>query len=95
MRVLHARMPVESQVQAEVTRYARERGWLVRRLQYIGRVGAPDIIAFRAGGYRLVEFKGSDGKLRPGQVAEHATLSKHGVLVYVIEDLETGYALFR
>lgn len=88
-------MPVESQIQSAVIEFARRNGWLVRRLQYTGRVGAPDIIAFRAGEVRLVEFKRPGGKLSPGQVAEHKLLAQHGIHVPVIDDLEDGYAIFR
>lgn len=88
-------MPVESQIQSAVIEFARKNGWLVRRLQYTGRVGAPDIIAFRAGITRLVEFKRPGGKLSPGQHAEHKLLAQHGIAVPVIDCLEDGYALFR
>ncbi len=87
-------MPVESQIQTAVSCFARDHGWLVRRLEYTGRAGAPDIIAFRAGRVLLVEFKSPTGKLRPGQVAEHALLAKHGIHVHVINDVARGYALF-
>ena len=88
-------MPVESQIQSAVIDFAREHGWLVRRLEYTGRVGAPDIIAFRAGVVRLVEFKRPGGKLRPGQAAEHRQLVEHGIRVPVIDNLEDGYEIFR
>lgn len=87
-------MPVESQIQSAVVAFARDHGWLVRRLEYTGRVGAPDIIAFRDGVTKLVEFKRPGGKLSPGQVAEHKLLTAHGIYVPVIDNLKDGYALF-
>jgi hypothetical protein len=88
-------MPVESQIQSAVIDFARKNGWLVRRLEYTGRVGAPDIIAFRDGVTKLVEFKRPGGKLSPGQVAEHKLLTEHGIRVPVIDDIMDGYAIFR
>jgi hypothetical protein len=88
-------MPVESQIQSAVIAFAREHGWLVRRLQYTGRVGAPDVVAFRDGVVRLVEFKRPGGKLSPGQASEHKLLAQHGIHVPVIDDIEDGYKLFR
>jgi len=88
-------MPVESQIQSAVIDFARKNGWYTRRLEWIGRVGAPDVFAARNGIILLIEFKRPGGKLSPGQVAEHALLYKHGIRVYVVDNIEDGYAYFR
>ena len=93
--LLQARMPVESQIQSAVIAFAREHKWYVRRLQWVGRIGAPDVFAARNGVVVLVEFKRPNGKLSPGQVVEHKLLAQHGVHVHVIDNLEDGYRLFR
>lgn len=63
-------------------------GWLTRKLQWIGRVGAPDRFMAKKGRVVLVEFKAPGQLARAEQLREHARLREAGVEVYVIDSLE-------
>ncbi|TIW05340.1 MAG: hypothetical protein E5V74_03355 [Mesorhizobium sp.] len=81
-------------VQTPVTNYARSRGWLARRVQYIGRHGAPDTWFVKGGRWIIVEFKNLDEPPKIHQTREHKRLRAHGAEVHVIDNVEDGCALF-
>lgn len=91
-------------VQSPVIKWAEANGWLVRRLQYIGRRGAPDAMFARAvmvQGFILarvlifVEFKRRDGALAVQQQREAARLFDYGVVVHKIDTVTDGVDLLR
>ncbi len=81
-------------VQNPVTAYARERGWLVRRMQFIGRRGCPDSWFFKGGKAIIVEFKDRGKRPDPMQERRIRELRAAGMEVHVIDDYEAGCAIF-
>lgn len=81
-------------VQNRVVKYAFQRGWLYRRMQYIGRNGCPDVWFFKGGRVIIVEFKDLGEKPRLQQQREIDRLRVAGMEVHVIDNTDDGYALF-
>lgn len=83
-----------SDVQNPVSEYARYRGWLVRRMQFIMRNGCPDSWFFKDGRVIIIEFKkfGKDATLQ--QKKQHKKFRDAGFEVHVIDNYEDGCALF-
>lgn len=79
----------EREVEAYLVRLVKALGGDVRKVKWIGRVGAPDrLVLFRAAHF-LVELKRPKGGiLEAHQVREHARLRKAGFNVYVLETQE-------
>lgn len=84
---------IESDVELTVCLRAEARGWLVRKLSWIGRRNAPDRFFARDGRVVLIEFK------RPGKVAretqnrEIQRLREAGVEAYEVDNIEAGDAI--
>jgi hypothetical protein len=85
----------EAYIEKEVCKYAKTLGWRPRKVQYVGRRGAPDRW-FTASGGRLViiEFKDPNGKLSVAQKREIAYLRANDFSVYVVDSIEEGRAIF-
>lgn len=83
-------------VEGPVTNYAISRGFIARKLKWIGRKGAPDrfFSSARTGPF-LVEFKAPGKPLELIQEREIARLRKAGMTVYVIDNADDGRALFE
>lgn len=86
---------LESGVEDEVVAWAEARGWVVRKMQYIGRVGCPDRFFFGFGVVVLIEFKKPGGRLRETQKKEHARLAAVGVKVHVHDTVPGAQATLR
>lgn len=87
---------IESTVERSVCAFARSRGWLSRKLRWIGRVGAPDRYFTKAGHIPfMVEFKKKGKTPRKSQQKEIARLRDSGTIVYEIDNIEDGKALFE
>ncbi len=84
----------ETVLQNEVGRYAKSLGWLFRLVQWRGRRNCPDAFFAKDGVVILIEFKIPNEKPRPSQAEEHEALRESGVVVYVIDNLQDGYAIF-
>lgn len=80
-------------VQTPVTNYARSKGWIARRMQYIGRHGAPDTWLLKGGLWLIFEFKDLGEPLKVHQDREIKRLKKAGARVFVIDDPEKGCKL--
>lgn len=82
-------------VQTPVTEYARSKGWLVRRMQFLGRVGCPDSWFFKKG-YEdiIIEFKDLGKEPNEMQWRQIRKLRRAGKKVFVIDNEEDGCALF-
>lgn len=81
-------------VQNPVTEHARRRGWLARRMQFIGRRGCPDTWFFRQGRVIIVEFKDHGKPPDEQQSRRIRELREAGMEVHIIDNAEDGYALF-
>jgi len=81
-------------VQNPVTEYARRRGWLVRRVTFLGRRGCPDSWCFRNGRVKIIEFKDKGKEPDEQQWRRIRELRGAGMEVHVIDNYEAGCALF-
>lgn len=80
-------------VQTPVTEYARETGWLVRRMQFIGTNGCPDSWFFQGGVTLIFEFKDEGEEPKLHQWKQINKLKKAGMKVFVIDNYEEGCAI--
>ena len=83
----------ESYVEKEFVRIFERAGWLVRKLKWIGRHGAPDRFVAKRGRVALVELKKRGGDLQPSQVREFPRLRNAGVDVFVVSTIAEATAL--
>lgn len=81
-------------VQNPVVAYAKSRGWLARKMQFIGMRGCPDYWFFKNGETIIVEFKDKGKPPEAQQVRRIRELVGAGMKVYVIDNYEDGCALF-
>lgn len=84
----------ESVIEERVCKHAKTRGWLVRKVAYLGRRGAPDRWFFKDGQIVIVEFKRPGEPLAIHQSREKRRLEDKGITVHVIDNEQDGYALF-
>lgn len=86
---------LESHVEQKAIKHAEQHGFLCRKVQWIGRRGAPDRLFSRADtGPFFVEFKAPGKTLDPHQIREIARLREAGFRVYVIDSLADVHELF-
>lgn len=85
--------PKESYIENKVVAHAKKTGWKQRKLQWIGRHGAPDRVFIKSGVILFVEFKQRGKKPTDHQAKEIAELKEAGMLVFVIDNIEAGIAL--
>lgn len=86
---------IESEVELAVVAIAEKRGWLVRKMRWIGRDGAPDRFFVRNGVIILPEFKRPHGEPRVLQTLELKRLRRAGVNCPVIDTIEQGKRIFE
>lgn len=76
---------IESTIEQHGDQIAKERGFLVRKAQWVGRKGAPDKFYSRADtGPFMVEYKRPGKKPDPIQQREIRRLREHGTVVYSV-----------
>jgi hypothetical protein len=80
-------------VQEPVMQYAERKGFLVRRMRYIGRRACADVYLFKGGRTFQIEFKDLGGKPTAQQRREHERMLDHGIVVYIVDDADAGKAL--
>jgi hypothetical protein len=86
---------LEQDVEGTVIKIALNQGWTVRKVQWVGRKGAPDRFFAKEGHAPFfIEFKRPGGKLRASQAEEIPKLLDAGVTVHVVDNIEDGAALF-
>ena len=85
---------IESEVENAVCQLAKANGWLVRKMRWIGRDGAPDRFFAKNGRIVLPEFKRPRGQPRVLQQRELTRLRQAGVSCPVIDTIEKGKAIF-
>ena len=81
---------LENPIELDVTKHAKATGWLVRKLRWIGRRGAPDRFFAKNGFIVFIEFKAPGKKPNAQQKREHRRLRLFGVRVWVIDSVEEG-----
>ena len=80
---------VEQTEELEAVAWAENNNWHVRKLQYQGRVGAPDRMFYGYGVIVLMEMKNpkvrnrKDGGLSKGQAEEHKRFKSSGIAVHI------------
>lgn len=85
---------IEHDVEMTVVLRAERRGWLVRKVQWIGRRNAMDRLFVKNGRIVFVEFKRPGEGARETQSKEIGRFRAAGAEVHVIDNIETGDALF-
>ena len=80
----------ERYIEKKVCAFAKANGWTHRKLQWIGRSGAPDRVFIKNGRVIFVEFKQLGKKPSPNQKIEISVLREAGAEVHVCDDIETG-----
>ncbi|MER9680785.1 hypothetical protein NKJ23_15835 [Mesorhizobium sp. M0184] len=92
---------VEANEELDVVAWAENNGWLVRKLQWIGRRSAPDRLFAGYGQLLLIEMKkrgktpSKDGKLSEGQRLEFERFAAVGVTVSVFYTGEDAIAFLK
>ena len=83
----------EAPIEKTVCNLAEADGWLVRKLQWVARKGAPDRLFAKDGRVILIEFKSAAGELSELQKREINKLHKAGIEAYVVSDVFSGLRL--
>jgi len=79
----------ERDIEFYLVRRVLKAGGDTRKVQWIGRAGAPDRLVLLPGGIACwVELKASGKLPRPGQFREHQMLRRLGQRVEVIDSIE-------
>jgi hypothetical protein len=86
---------IEATEELEAVAWAENNGWVVRKMQYIGRRGCPDRFFFGYGKIVLIEFKKKGGSKSEGQVAEHARMAEVGVTIHTFYSSADAIAFLR
>lgn len=85
----------ETYIEKKVTEHALSRGYVQRKVAYVGRRGAPDRWYFgHTGRLVIIEFKDTNGSLSYHQKKEIGILRDRGFEVHVIDNIPDGIALF-
>lgn len=95
----------ESKIEKHLVKCVQELGGEVRKVQWVGRRGAPDRLVMlplgmRTGPYSScrsvwVELKATGVKAEPHQLREHARMARMHQLVLVIDSIEGVDALLE
>ena len=78
----------ESYIENHLTRCVHDAGGEVRKVQWVGRRGAPDRLVMLPHRVVWVELKAPGKKAKPHQAREHARLRRYGLDVVVIDSIE-------
>jgi len=73
----------------------KKRGWINRKMAYIGRRGCADRYFFKDGKVLMVELKTPTGTTSKLQTREHAKLFAAGFYVHVIACGDDAWPFFR
>lgn len=76
---------LERDVMRHLSKQARAHGGEVRKLRWIGRAHAPDLVLLLPAHHYLIEGKRPGAKPRDGQAREHVRLMKAGFRVLVLD----------
>jgi hypothetical protein len=82
---------LEKQIEQKVCDYAKDRGLLVYKFTSPARAAVPDrMFVVPSGKVFFIEFKASGKKPTVPQTREHQRLRDHGVLVFVVDNVDEG-----
>lgn len=81
---------LEKDIERKVCDYAKQKGMLAYKFSSPNHAAVPDRMFISKGLVFFVEFKRGGAKPTPAQIREHARLSEHGAMVYVIDNVEDG-----
>jgi hypothetical protein len=82
---------LEKQIEQKVCDYAKDRGLLVYKFTSPARAAVPDrMFVAPSGKVFFIEFKASGKKPTVPQTREHQRLRDHGVLVFVVDNVDEG-----
>ncbi|NBW23471.1 MAG: VRR-NUC domain-containing protein [Caulobacteraceae bacterium] len=85
---------LEKHIEAKICDYAKQRGLLVYKFISPARAAVPDRLFILPGGRMFFcEFKREGQKPTPPQEREHFRLRKHGVSVWVIDNVDDGLSM--
>lgn len=82
----------ETDEESDAVAWAENNGWVVRKMQYIGRRGCADRFFFGYGKILMIEFKKLDGELSQNQSREHERLMDVGCPVHVFYTSDSSIA---
>lgn len=85
----------EKDIEKAVTNFAKSRCWLSYKWVSPNQKGVPDRIYFNQGEVLIIEFKAPGKQPKRLQKHVHCMLNNEGFTVHVIDNIETGCALFR
>lgn len=83
----------ESPLEKRCVKYAKSEGWIVRKVVYAGRKGAPDRWHLKKGRWVLIELKDLDKEPTEIQEREHYRLRAAGAFVYVVDTFDQYKAI--
>lgn len=83
----------EADIEADIWRRARSRGWFVAKLMVCNINGMPDRILHRRGYTIYMEMKKVGEPPTRQQTLRHKELRKAGIPVHVVDTREDAYAI--
>ena len=83
----HSSTKSEAEIQTQIIKEMRSRGWLVNKLIQTTLNGSPDLIAHKDGRTVYIEVKRPGQKVRPLQDFRHRELARYGISTYVLVDI--------
>lgn len=82
------RRPKEEQLEAAIVTSAENAGWVSRKMQYVGRRGAPDRLFYRHSRVVFMEIKRPGGVLSGLQRKEIRLMKERGIEAHVVDNIE-------
>jgi len=82
---------LEKQIEKRVCDYAKSKGFLAYKFTSPNRASVPDRLFISEDGFCFfIEFKRKGGKVTEGQKREMQRLEDQRVVVYVVDNIDTG-----
>lgn len=78
---------MEKAVEMPVVKRAEKAGWFVRKVQWPGRIGAPDRVFIKDGRVVWIEFKDAGKTPRLSQTLEHDRMKAAGAEIYWCDNI--------
>jgi hypothetical protein len=78
----------EREVESHLVKRVKQLGGEVRKVQWIGRRGAPDRVVMLPSGSVWVELKAPGEKAKPHQQREHDRMRAMGQIVLVLDTID-------
>lgn len=90
-------MPTQREVVVEqdICEEAEAEGYIVRKMQYVGRRNCPDRWFLRDGVWTIIEFKRRGEVPNPTQAREHDKLRSKGQKIHAIDNHEDARRLLK